>query len=233
MTQTPANPLGEQIYNLLKDDIFEFRLLPGDRFTETEMAERYQVSRTPTRDALYRLLREGYLDVEFRRGWKVRELDFAQFDDLYELRTVLEIHALERICQMSDQPEALLALKAIWLVPKAEREKDGRKIGQLDESFHTTLVAATGNAEMTRVHAELTEKMRIIRRLDFTQGQRIDATYQEHGKILQLLLRRKLPEASMLLRSHIEQSRLEVRKITLHRLHQARGGQSAGSKRVA
>lgn len=224
MSQFSANPLAEQVYVRLKEDIFEFRLLPGDRFTETDMAERCEVSRTPLRDALYRLQREGYLEVAFRRGWQVRPLDFRYFDHLYDLRIVLEMTALERICQMTETPPELLELKRIWLVPKAGREQDDRRIAQLDESFHANLLSAAGNPEMTRVHAEVTEKMRIIRRLDFTQGNRVDATYQEHGKILQLLLRRKHVEASMLLRSHIQQSALEVRKITLHRLHEARNG---------
>ncbi len=221
MARTPANPLAEQVYARLKDDIFDFRLLPGDRFTETEMATRYEVSRTPMRDALYRLQRDGYLEVEFRRGWQVRNLDFVYFDNLYDLRIVLECAALERICQMSGTPQELNDLKAIWLVPGEDREQDGRRVAQLDEMFHTSLVSAAGNQEMTRVHADLTEKIRIIRRLDFTQGSRVDATYQEHAKLLRLLLRRKATEALMLLRSHIQESKLEVRKITLHKLHEA------------
>ena len=221
MAYTHANPLAEQVYGRLKEDIFEFRLLPGDHFTETEMAAHYEVSRTPMRDALYRLQREGFLEVGFRRGWKVRNLDFSYFDDLYDLRIVLEIAAIERICQMTTHSKQLLDLKGIWLAPKNEREKDGRVIASLDESFHMTLVSAAANKEVARVHAELTEKIRIIRRLDFTDGDRIEATYQEHAKILQLLLQRKFVEVSMQLRSHIEQSKLEVRKITLHRLHEA------------
>lgn len=221
MAYSHANPLAEQVYGRLKEDIFEFRLLPGDHFTETEMAAHYEVSRTPMRDALYRLQREGFLEVGFRRGWKVRNLDFSYFDDLYDLRIVLEIAAIERICQMTTHSKQLLDLKGIWLAPKNEREKDGRVIASLDESFHMTLVSAAANKEVARVHAELTEKIRIIRRLDFTSGDRIEATYQEHAKILQLLLQRKFVEVSMQLRSHIEQSKLEVRKITLHRLHEA------------
>lgn len=221
MAYSHANPLAEQVYGRLKEDIFEFRLLPGDHFTETEMAAHYEVSRTPMRDALYRLQREGFLEVGFRRGWKVRNLDFAYFDDLYDLRIVLEIAAIERICQMTTRSKQLLDLKDIWLAPKNEREKDGRVIARLDESFHMTLVSAAANKEVARVHAELTEKIRIIRRLDFTSGDRIEATYQEHAKILQLLLQRKFVVVSQLLRSHIEQSKLEVRKITLHRLHEA------------
>jgi DNA-binding GntR family transcriptional regulator len=222
MTRTSANALAEQVYLRLKDDIFEFRLLPGDRFTETEMAARHAVSRTPMRDALYRLKREGYLDVEFRRGWQVRGLDFGYFDNLYDLRIVLEMAAIERICQMPDQPPELPELERVWVAPHQAGGWDCRQIAQLDEKFHTTLVAAAGNREMTRVHAELTEKIRIIRRLDFTQTDRVAATYDEHGKILQLLLRRKAVESAVLLRSHIQQSKLEVRKITLHRLHEAR-----------
>ena len=223
MAYSHANPLAEQVYGRLKEDIFEFRLLPGDHFTETEMAAHYEVSRTPMRDALYRLQREGFLEVGFRRGWKVRNLDFSYFDDLYDLRIVLEISAIERICRMTTHSKQLLDLKDIWLAPKNEREKDGRVIARLDESFHMTLVSAAANKEVARVHTELTEKIRIIRRLDFTTGDRIEATYQEHAKILQLLLQRKFVEVSIQLRSHIEQSKLAVRKITLHRLHEAQG----------
>lgn len=221
MSRSPANALAEQVYARLKSDIFDFRMLPGERFTETAMAELYEVSRTPLRDALYRLQREGYLEVEFRRGWQVRNLDFAHFDNLYDLRIVLESAALERICQLDDMPPALSELTAIWLVAEADREADGRRVAELDEQFHTGLVHAAGNAEMTRVHIDLTEKIRIIRRLDFTQGKRVDATYQEHAKLLKLILRRKVTEALLLLRSHITESKLEVRKITLHKLHQA------------
>jgi DNA-binding GntR family transcriptional regulator len=221
MSDFPPNPLAEQVYSRLKDDIFEFRLLPGDRFTETKMAEQYAVSRTPLRDALYRLQREGYLEVAFRRGWQVRNLDFRYFDDLYDLRIVLETEALKRICRTPAESDVLAGLERIWLAAKPEREQDGRRVSQLDEQFHASLVFAARNAEMSRVHAELTEKMRIVRRLDFTEQERIDATYQQHSEILQLVLRREYAESALLLRSHIQESQSEVRKITLHRLHEA------------
>ena len=57
MAQSYANPLAERVYSRLKEDIFEFRMLPGDHFTETKIAKYYEVSRTPVRDALYRLQR--------------------------------------------------------------------------------------------------------------------------------------------------------------------------------
>ena len=89
------------------------------------------------------------------------------------------------------------------------------------------LVAAAGNAEVARCHHEVTERIRIIRRLDFTQQHRIDTTYDEHGQILRALIRRRADEANRLLRSHIGTSKAEVRKITLHRLYTARSTKRA------
>jgi DNA-binding GntR family transcriptional regulator len=209
------------VYLQIKGEIWDFHLLPGDRFTETQIALRCGVSRTPVRDALYRLKREGYLEVAFRSGWSVQPFDFKRFDELYDLRIVLESAAVERLCQMEAAP-ALAELKSIWLVPAAERDSDARRVAKLDEQFHCTLVAAAGNQELARTHAELTEKIRVIRRLDFLKEQRVDATYEEHAKVLRLIMRRKAAEAVILLRSHITQSKNEVRKITLHMLHEAR-----------
>ncbi|HWZ49050.1 MAG TPA: FCD domain-containing protein, partial [Herbaspirillum sp.] len=79
-----------------------------------------------------------------------------------------------------------------------------------------------GNNEMTRIHTELTEKIRIVRRLDFLKKNRVLATYQEHGKILEMIARSRLTEAQTLLSAHITQSRLEVRKITLWMMAEAR-----------
>jgi DNA-binding GntR family transcriptional regulator len=84
------------------------------------------------------------------------------------------------------------------------------------------LVAAAGNPEVARCHREVTERIRIVRRLDFTQQHRIDLTYDEHAQILRAVIRRRADEANRLLRSHIEASKAEVRKITLHRLFTAR-----------
>jgi DNA-binding GntR family transcriptional regulator len=184
------------------------------------------MSRTPIRDALYRLERERYLQVHLRSGWSVRPYDFHQFEALYDLRLILEEASVIRFCDLSERA-SLESLKAIWLVPEAERLTDPREISALDEAFHALLVAAAGNAEVARCHHEVTERIRIIRRLDFTQQHRIAATYDEHGQILRALIRRRADEANRLLRSHIGASKAEVRKITLHRLYTARSTKRA------
>ncbi|MGZ5802304.1 MAG: GntR family transcriptional regulator [Burkholderiaceae bacterium] len=211
----------DQVYMAVKQDIFDFRLLPGDSFTESQVAERMEVSRTPVREALFRLERDGYLQVHFRSGWSVKPFDFQQFEDLYDLRLVLEVASVKKLCEQTD-PIGLEPLKKIWLVSKQKRLTDEISVSVNDEQFHMTLVSSANNPEIARVHSDVMERIRIIRRLDFTQPHRIEKTYEEHAQILQAIIHHRADQATMLLRAHIEASKAEVRKITLHRLHTAR-----------
>jgi DNA-binding GntR family transcriptional regulator len=225
--EAPARSnLAEQVYDALKSQMHDFKLVPGDRFSEAELGARLGVSRTPVREALFRLRNEGLLDVESKSGWFVRPIDFGKLEQLYDLRVLLETASVARLCSLPEEAPDLAALKMVWLVPAAERltnsDDQGREVGALDEQFHATLVRAAGNEEIARVHWDVTERIRIIRHLDFTRADRIEATYAEHAQILRAVIQRKPDAAQLLLRTHIEQSKAEVRKITLATLHEAR-----------
>jgi DNA-binding GntR family transcriptional regulator len=184
----------DAVYAQLKQDISEFRWLPGDRFTEMEVCDRHQVSRTPVRQALFRLRQEGFVDVHFRSGWEVKPFDFEKFDHLY----------------------------SIWMVDEHDRCTDRACVAQWDEAFHMALVQACGNPEMQRVHREISERIRSVRRLDFTLQDRIQATYVEHARILQAVLAQQANAVKALLTAHIQASQSQVRNITLHQIQQAR-----------
>jgi len=219
----PQN-LADSVYEQVKGELFEFKLLPGDRFTETEVAERTGASRTPVRQALYRLQREGFLDVKFRNGWEVRQLDFDQLDEHYELRVLLEQTSVRRMKKLGAEAlkKVLDPLEAIWRVPVSKRCKDANLVATLDEQFHCGLVAASGNSEFARVHREVTEKIRIVRRLDFTLAARIAATYEDHASMLKALRDGAFKSVEEQLATHIEVSRLQARAVTLLRLQNAR-----------
>ncbi|HTO47769.1 MAG TPA: GntR family transcriptional regulator [Burkholderiales bacterium] len=232
MSHDRSASLAGSVYAAVRNDLYDFRLGPGQRFSENELAARLGVSRTPVREALYRLRDEGYIDVASKSGWTVRPFEFETFEHLYEVRAVLEISALKRLCEMVPAPP-LDELKEVWLVPHTERVADGREVGRLDEAFHQTLVIAAGNPELARIHRDITDRIRLVRRLEFTVPDRIAKTYAEHAQILRAILRRKLDQATMLLRTHIELARGEVRKITLHKFAVAREAAPVPSARLA
>jgi DNA-binding GntR family transcriptional regulator len=215
--------LAESVYTRIKSDIFDFRLMPGQRFSENELAARLGVSRTPVREALHRLGQEGLIQVESKSGWTVRSLDFGYIEDLYDLRIVLETAAVRKLCERVPMPQ-LDDLRETWLVAPESRIGDSTAVSALDEQYHSALVLAAGNAQMSRVHNDTTGRIRVIRRLDFTYAERIRTTYSEHAQILRAILRRKADQATMLLRAHIETSKAEVRKISLHKLFEIRTG---------
>ena len=187
--------LADQAYQLIKDDLFSFRLLPGERFTETDLAARLGVSRTPCGWAW--------------RGWSARA---SCSPARARLARGLRFRALRGLVRPAHRAGAggggalrarargradlLEALRDIWHAPPQRRLLDGRRVAELDEAFHCALVEAAGNPEMAQVHRDVTEKIRIVRRLDFTKDFRIDATYEEHGAILSAVLARRADEAA-------------------------------------
>ena len=219
--------LGQAVYDRIKEDIFEFRMAPGQRYSEQELANLLGVSRTPLRFALHVLAREGYLDrVGGHAGWLVKPFDLAYYEDLYDFRTQIELIAVRRLCAMDPAPD-LSELCAFWRVPRRLRDMNGATVAREDEKLHSTLVSLAGNREMLRTHRDLTERIRIIRRLDFIEPARIKAAFDEHDKILGALLARKADAAEMLIRAHIGASRAEIRHITLHRLSMVAQGAKA------
>jgi DNA-binding GntR family transcriptional regulator len=216
-----SDNLAAQIYTQLKADIFDFQLLPGDKFSEGDIATRMSVSRTPVRQALFWLQHEGYVDVIFKSGWQVRPFDFKYFEDLYEVRVMMETSAIERLIRL-DLSERLEPLRQTWCVPPSDYGSQAELVANADEAFHACLVAAVGNAEMVRIHQDVTERIRIIRRLDFTQKPRIAATYREHAAILDAITEGDTALAQNLICGHIAESQAEVKRITLYMLQTAR-----------
>ena len=229
--------LADDTYQRLRHALFNFYLMPGDRFTEQQLSEKFNVSRTPIRQALFRLQQEGYVEVLFRNGWRVLPLDFKTFDALYDFRILIEIESVQRLCDgrmhgsIEQSNQVLEHLRAVWFAPKQKRIYDAKTISKLDEDFHCSIVRAIGNPVIEQSHLEITERIRIIRKLDFTRELRIDATYDEHARILRAIFTKRTEQARLLLKAHIEASQVQVRQITLHQLEQTR--QSAINQSIA
>ncbi|TCG05350.1 GntR family transcriptional regulator [Paraburkholderia steynii] len=217
----------DYVYFSVRDDIFDMRLLPGDRMTEASIADRFRVSRTPAREALQRLQSDGLMRGYVRGGWEVVPIDFKRFEDLYEMRKLIETFSVSRLFGVDGTLSAtalqlLDRLDRIWDVPHAQRVRDGRQMVSLDEAFHEALVLAAGNAELSAAMQRVTDRIRVVRRLDLVYGDCIDDTYDEHIAILSAIRDLSADRAVALLGSHIEGSRAEVRTLTTERLQRAR-----------
>ena len=214
--------LAEHAYSQIKQKIFDFELMPGDLISEGNLTKLIAVSRTPLRQALQQLQHGGFIKAIPKVGWQVTPLNFDKLDEFYDFRILIELNAVKVLCSSNQDNEILKDLQKIWLTPKSKRNFNSQEVGLLDEQFHISLVKASGNEEMLKTHSEITERIKIVRRQDFTKTDRINTTYDEHGQIVKAILAKKTTEAQKLLKAHIDQSKIEVRKITLGMLQDAR-----------
>lgn len=196
---------GDRIYETIKSELY-IELAPGDRLTEQSVSRRFGVSRIPVREALHRLVQEGYLRAHRRAGYTVREIGQRAYRELMDVRLLLETQAL-RLFQAQGAgaaDDALERLAAEWQSPEAE--PSSADLNARNRHFHETLVALAGNRELTGIHSGVMERIEVIQRLDFTQTQRVQDTYREHHVIIRALLERRHDDALRALEQHIRNS---------------------------
>lgn len=135
--------LGSEVYERLLDSLIEGRLKPGDRLVMDRLAEQMDVSRTPVRDALHRLYREGIIEPAGRRGYLVREPNERDTNDFYIARMAIEGHAASHLA--AGAPDALTRLRAL-LAQIASTPRDSTRASlDINRQFHRSIVEATEN----------------------------------------------------------------------------------------
>ena len=222
---TPLLAHSERVYLQLRQEIYQFVLLPGDRFTEVDIARRLGCSRTPVREALLLLQNEGLVRRCLRNGWEVFPIDFDVYEDLYETRALIEMNSVRSLCS-SPSPnvnrDMLASLKAIWMVAPEAQLLECDNIASLDEQFHIALTEAAGNRELASILTNITNRIRIMRRLDFEYETRITQTYKEHAELLDAIEQRDEERAVALISAHIKDAYKGASTITLRRLQGVR-----------
>lgn len=226
---------GRSLYDELREMILSFELYPGSRVTETELAERFGVSRTPIRAALQRLEAEGYISIMPKQGCFIRNLDIEALTKYYQVRVALEMLSLENACTYMSEA-ALKSLAESWDPEHQEGRSDNAdEMEATDESFHMSLAEGGGNLALAAYLADINRHIRVIRRLDFTDPHRIDKTYDEHYAICRHLLNRDLRAAQKTMQAHITRSEQFARTLTLMQLskHRSPPGLTRGQKLAA
>jgi DNA-binding GntR family transcriptional regulator len=195
--------LSEQAYEQLKAMAISFQFRPGERLAEVELATRLKVSRTPIREALHRLVTEGFLAFTPNRGFQGRQLDAKEVFDLYELRRSLEEAAVMLAAGRADDEELEELAR---LVEKSKAVPNGAPVTtlvSLDEDFHERIAALSRNAELLRVLQNINARIRFCRWIDMENGRR-STTQKEHAEILALLRKRDRERCRAAVSQHIE-----------------------------
>jgi GntR family transcriptional regulator, rspAB operon transcriptional repressor len=203
----PPDLVRTNVYQRLRADILSCALRPGLQLQERELVERFEVSKSPIRDALLKLEEQGLIEVLPRRGYRVRRIDIPDVRDMYEMRQIYEREALSRL--MDTAPASTLEeLNRFRIAPQ-----DDSVAGWLDynRAFHAFFPQYCGNARLARAALAIIEQFDRLTFVSVTQpGENLSHFVSEHARIIDAVQTGNRREALTLAREHIEASRRRV-----------------------
>lgn len=204
--------LTEMAYRELRDAIIDGRLKLGDQLSEQRLSQMLGISKTPVREALLNLKREGLVVIDPQKATSIFHMDESEIDQIKTFRQMLEISAA-RIGFEKNRPALLGRLDEIVTLMRTELEGQGRATyRKLDSEFHNAIVASSGNDYMIAAYGHISAKIGALR----TRAQDSDAVVQSslrsHAKLAQHVQNNELDAFCKLLDQHIENTGNDYRK---------------------
>ena len=203
-----SKPIREIAYETLKHAIITGELPAGSRIVETEYAERMHISRTPLREALRKLERDGLVEYMLRRGVVVRAFTIADVEEIYTIRNALEMLTLPAIIQNAT-PEDIAHLRGLLnqMDPVTVRS-DIPTLSPMARSFHAQLTAISGQKRIIRAIEGQDEYITRFSALAIAKEDRRLQAHQEHHRLVDLVEQKDLEGFEKLMHSHIERSKV-------------------------
>lgn len=196
-----ALSLTEQVCAVLRREILTCQLKPGSDLNETQIAERFAISKTPAREALAQLRQEGLVVAFQRRGYQVSAVTLADMNAVFELRTVLEAGAAERACQRIT-PEQLDALRALAANEPEIGILNLEDRFALNRRFHLAVAEAAGNARLLEHISRQLDALERIFYLGARLGQEGQDTKVTHAQIVEVIAGNDPAEARRVMTLH-------------------------------
>lgn len=203
----PPDLVRTNVYQRLRADILSCALRPGLQLQERELVERFEVSKSPIRDALLKLEEQGLVDVLPRRGYRVRRIDLADVRNMYEMRQIYERECITRLIERADSA-MIDSFEQFRQAPQGESLQVWL---DYNRAFHSFPAQHCGNARLARSALEIIEQ---FDRLTYTSvaghDDQLAGFVAEHGCLIDAVRARNKREARVIARDHIESSRRRV-----------------------
>lgn len=196
--------LRDHIFEELQQAIYSGKLKSGERVTEKKVAEELGVSRTPVREALYRLASSGLIKMIPHRGFLISRWSSKEIEDVIELRIALEVFAIKLAIERIQQKE-IDELKALIVkMREAVLNKEHIKASYLNTLFHDKIVLASKNMELSEVIEPIKNKIHHFRIISISSNNRLKESFDEHRKILDAIINKDSKLAQELISQHIK-----------------------------
>ena len=203
----------ERAYEHVKNSILDGSYAGGELLTEGQVADAVGVSRTPVREAMLRLQAEGLLRLYPKKGALVVPITVAEAEDVLEARALVESWAAERAVGHGERLAVELE-EPLRVMREHRASGDVGAFSAADRAFHALIVAASGNAILTRLYRSLRERQICINATAMrVSGQRMDIAVADHTRFVELIRAGDHDGFATLTRAHLETAAQHVRGV--------------------
>jgi DNA-binding GntR family transcriptional regulator len=190
-------------YEAIKAEILTNRLRSGDPLPLERFVEELGLSRTPLREAVLRLEKEGLVEVRPRMGTFVSHLDLREIQEMYEVRRELEGLAA-RLAAGRVQPERLAEVERELTAQRLNGKVNYQALSEAGQSLHRLIVESCGNLVLARFIRSLQDHFTRFRSLSLDIPEKILSSHREHLQILKALKQGDGEKAEKLIHEHFD-----------------------------
>ncbi len=199
-------PLREIVCEVLREAIRGGVLKPGEWLKENDLADELLVSRTPVREAIRKLEQEGYVVTVPRRGAYVASVSIRDINEIFEIRSALEVLACELAAERITEEEQERLERLLVAIGRAIEEHDMERIVQTDIEFHELLYQAARNERLLAIIGNLREQLTRFRTISMSYPGRLKATLEEHRSLVDAIGSGDARRARKMAAKHMENS---------------------------
>lgn len=197
-------PLVQKAYEILKNKITYLELFPGQIISDYTLSKELNMSRTPIREALLELSRDGLLNDIDSGGYEVSRITKEDINDLFDVREAIETAALKIAMRNSISEKNIDELKELNnKVLQSNKEGKLKEVFYNDQQLHVRLVSLSRNKRLIEFNDTIFLQLIRMRFLTYFERNLPDIAYQEHDQLIQKISEGKLNEALDILSKHI------------------------------
>lgn len=197
--------LTDRAYQEIKEEILTNRLRPGDPLRVEHFIKRLNLSRTPLREAIQQLEKEGLVEIRPRMGSFVSHIELREIVEMYQVRALLEGFAA-RLAAGRVSPDRLAELEEQLTRQPPGSESDSAALTKAGLALHRLIVESCGNLVLTRFVVSLQDHFRRFRAVSPQLPERVQDFHREHLQILGALKEGDGVRAEQLIRRHLERA---------------------------
>ena len=202
-----SRPIREIAYEVLKHAIITGQIPAGERIVETDYADRLHISRTPLREALRKLERDGLVEYVLRRGVVVRAFTMEDVEEIYTIRNSLEMLTLPAIIEKATEEDIRGLKDRLHAMDEVLERGDIETLSPMAREFHAELTAICGQHRILRVIEGQDEFIKRFSSMAIRQENRRSQAHEEHHKLVEYIEKRDLESFTQLMHKHIERSK--------------------------